>query len=65
MWGLSPHCCTPPSVLRLQDPTQALAKSIDVLGLLRKRGVEGNVDFLREAIAARSKQRPLQRHGSL
>ena len=26
-------------------------ESIDVLGLLRKRGVEGNVDFLREALA--------------
>lgn len=25
--------------------------SIDVLGLLRKRGVEGDVDFLREALA--------------
>ena len=26
-------------------------ESIDVLGLLRKRGVEGDVDFLREALA--------------
>jgi len=25
--------------------------SIDVLGLLRKRGMEGDVDFLREALA--------------
>ena len=25
-------------------------ESIDVLGLLRKRGVEGDVDFLREAL---------------
>jgi transposase-like protein len=26
-------------------------ESIDVLGLLRKRGVDGDVDFLREALA--------------
>ena len=31
--------------------------SIDVLGLLRKRGLEGDVDFLREALAVRLRRR--------